>query len=71
MKKELNEISYKYKAVVPLGQRAVLSATEVSKRCVTQQESILGRLEEHELKYQTPAYLIAATESSLSTLCSL
>jgi hypothetical protein len=29
--------------VVPLGQRAVLSA---SKRCVVQQESLIGRLED-------------------------
>ena len=46
MKKELNEISCKYKEVVPLGQRMILSATEVSKRCVTQQESLFGRLED-------------------------
>ena len=47
MKKELTEISYTYKAMVPRGQtRAVPSATELSRRCVTQQDSLVGRLED-------------------------
>ena len=48
MKKELNEISYKFKTIVPLGQRlgAVPSATELSSRCVTYQNSLVGRLED-------------------------
>ena len=46
MKKELNEMSCKNKEIVPLGHRMVLSQTEVSKRCITQQECLFGRLED-------------------------
>ena len=45
----LNKMSCKYKEVVPLGQSMVFSATEVSRRCVTQQESLsfFGRFEDN------------------------